>query len=403
MEDSFMLYRIPLALLAALFVSALTACQDDAGPDAPKAEAAAPETAGGYAPSGSDGATVIIVPEGEVLIAAVNGMRVTRDGADTMVGAEAPEAGYSRLLLPPGSHTVTLAEAGGTGLIDISLTAEAGRYVFAVLEVQSGETVARALTVIAGNRDGRIIAASAPVLVGMSRAGAESFMAAPPEEQQKIVAAEQPPADDRAAQAKAQFARAQELFEAERFADALAAFDETLRIAPGLDSAHVLRGLTLLRLNRPRDASDAFDQAIALGRQNRGTASAWLSWPLYNKALVLLAGGETAAAKIALDESIELKPTPGALLARANLSFTQGEALGGQGDWQAAEPYFLDAQADATAGIALAPRNAALWSTRSASHIMLNQHQEACIAARKACELGNCTIVEQFPQCKAGS
>lgn len=398
-----MIYRIPSALLAAIFLSGLTACQDNAGPDVPKADAAAPESPGGYAPAGSDGATVVIIPEGEVLIAAVDGKQVTRNGTDTVVGADAPEAGYSRLLLLPGSHTVTLTEAGGQGTIDISLTAEAGSYVFSVLEVQSGETAARALTVIEDGRDGRIVAASAPVLVGMSRADAETFMAAPPEEQQKIVAAAKPAAEDRAAQVKAQFAAAQKLFEAEQYADALAAFDETLRIAPGLDAAHAYRGLTLLRLKRPRDALDAFDQAIALGRQNRGAASEWLSRPLYNRGLVLLAGGETAAAKAALDESIELKPTPGALLARANLSFKQGEALGQQGDWDAAEPYFLDAQADAVAGIALAPRNAGLWSTRSASQIMLNQHEEACASARKACELGNCTIVEQFPQCKAGS
>jgi len=396
--------RTPSAALAALFLFGLTACQGGAGPDAPKADAAVPQTASDYAPSGKDGATVVIIPEGKVLIAAVDGKSVTRNGADAMVGPEAVEkAGYNRLLLPPGSHTVTLTEAGGQGQIELSLTAKAGTYVFAVLEARSGETVARALAVIEGGGDGRVVAASAPVLVGMSRAGAESFMAAPPEEQQKIVAAEQPPAEDGAARAKAQFAAAQELFEAKRYAAALTAFDETLRIAPDFDNAHVFRGLTLLRLNRPREALDAFDQAIALGRQNRGAANAWLSWPLYNRGLALLAGGESAAAKTALDESIKLKPTPAALLARANLSYAQGEALGQKGDWDAAEPYFLDTQADAVAGIALAPRNAALWSVKSASHIMLNQHQEACAAARKACEFGNCTIIEQFPQCRTGA
>lgn len=395
-----MFYRIPAAILAAICLSGLAACQNTTGPDAPKA--ATPGTADGYAPMGVDGATVVVIPEGEVLIAAVDGKRVTRDGAGTVV-ADAPEAGYRRLLLPPGNHTVTLAEAGGKGLIDMSLTAGAGTYVFAVLEVQSVDTMARALTVIEGGGDGRIVAASAPLLVGMSRAEAEAFMAATPEERQKIVAAEKPPAADRAAQAKARFAVARKLFETERYAEALGAFDETLRIAPGLDSAHVFRGLTLLRLNRPRDALDAFDRAITLGRQNRGVASEWLSWPLYNKGLALLASGDAAAAKTALDESINLKPTPGALLARANLSFTQGQALGRKDDWDAAEPYFLAAKADADAGIALAPRNAGLWSTRSAVQIMLNQHQEACAAARKACELGNCAILQQFPQCKAGS
>lgn len=401
-EDTLMHLRIPVVILAATVLLGLGACQDTGGPDAPKA-AAAPATADAYAPVGTDGATVVIIPEGEVLIAAVDGKRVTRDGADTVVSADAPGAGYRRLLLPPGSHTVTLAEAGGAGLIDMALTAGAGAYAFAVLEVPSGESVARALTVIEDGGDGRIVASSAPVLVGRSRAEALAFMAATPAQRRKIAAAEQPPAEDRAARATARFAAARKLFDAQRYADALAAFDETLRIAPELDVAHVFRGLTLLRLDRPKEATAAFDRALALGRRNRGADSPWLSWPLYNRGLALLATGDAAAGKAALDQSIALKPSPGALLARANLSFTQGQALGRNGDWTAAEPYFLAAGADADAGIGLAPRNAGLWSTRSAVRIMLNQHQEACVDARKACELGNCAIVEQFPQCRAGS
>lgn len=397
-----MFYRRSTGALTAILVAGLTACQTPGSPGTQKSDAAH-EAAGDYAPMGTDGATVVIMPEGEVMIAAVDGQPVTRNGADAVVSANAPGAGFSRLLLPPGSHTVTLAESGGAGLIDMSLTAGAGNYVFAVLEVSSGETVSRALTVIKDGRDGLVVASSAPVLVGMSRAEAEAFMAASPEQRRKTLAAEEPPAEDRAALAKSRFATARKLFEAQRDTDALAAFDETLRIAPALDSAHVFRGLTLLRLGRPQEALDAFDRAITLGRQARGDASPWLSWPLYNRGLALLATGDAPRAKAALDESITLKPSPGALLARANLLFTQGQSLGRNGDWNAAEPYFLGAKADAIAGIALAPGNAGLWSTRSASEIMLNQHEDACIAARKACELGNCAVIEQVPQCRTGS
>jgi Tfp pilus assembly protein PilF len=398
-----MFLRVPSAIILAIGIVSLAACQDNAGPDAPKSEAAVPDAAGDYAPDGADGATVVIIPEGKVLIVGVGGEPVALDGADTAVGADVPGAAYNRLLLPPGGHTVTLAEAGGGGRIDMSLTAGTGTYVMAVLEVQSGDNTARALAVLEGGRDGRIVAASAPVLAGMSRANAEAFMAASPEEKRKILAANASAAEDRTAQVKAQFASARELFEARRYNDALAAFDETLRLAPNLDSAHVFRGLTLLPLERPRDALASFDKAIALGRQNRGVANVWLSWPLYNRGLALMASGDTAAAKTALDESIGLKATPRALLARANLAFAQGEALGKKDDWDAAEPYFLAALADAVAGIDLAPRNAALWTTRSASQIMLNRNEQGCAAARTACELGDCTIVEQVPQCKAGS
>ena len=50
-----MQYRIPAAILATIFLFGLAACQDNAGPDAPKAAAAAPDTADSYAPDGTDG------------------------------------------------------------------------------------------------------------------------------------------------------------------------------------------------------------------------------------------------------------------------------------------------------------------------------------------------------------
>jgi tetratricopeptide (TPR) repeat protein len=49
-----------------------------------------------------------------------------------------------------------------------------------------------------------------------------------------------------------------------RFADALAAYDTALRLAPDHALAHHLRGETLLKLNRLREAERAFDQSLRL-------------------------------------------------------------------------------------------------------------------------------------------
>jgi len=51
------------------------------------------------------------------------------------------------------------------------------------------------------------------------------------------------------------------LFRCEEYAQALAASDRTLRLAPAHADGHYNRGLVLLRLNRPNDAALAFTRA----------------------------------------------------------------------------------------------------------------------------------------------
>jgi len=63
-----------------------------------------------------------------------------------------------------------------------------------------------------------------------------------------------------------------------RFADALTAYDRALRILPDYAVAHYLRGMSLLKLRRPKDARAAFDECLRVesdygdGYRGRGQA-----------------------------------------------------------------------------------------------------------------------------------
>ena len=140
---------------------------------------------------------------------------------------------------------------------------------------------------------------------------------------------------------------------------------------------------------------------LAAGLETSGTPAARAE-ALYRKGMELLTARKPKPAFEAFGESIRVKPTVEALAARANLSFARGEALGKKGDWDGAEPFFKSAQADADKGIELAPKSVGFWTLKTGTHMMLNQHEQACSAMRKACELGNCSILEQSPQCKPG-
>jgi tetratricopeptide (TPR) repeat protein len=127
-----------------------------------------------------------------------------------------------------------------------------------------------------------------------------------------------------------------------------------------------------------------------------------LQWPYFEIGAILAKAGKPGPALEALGESIRLKPTVKALGMRASIYFTQGEVLGKENDWEAAKPFFQKAQADAVQGIGMQPKAVRLWSIKTGTHLMLNEHDQACQSMRKACELGDCSIIAEFSQCEPG-
>lgn len=401
-----MFARLPRVGLTAFCALAVLACQPQAGDgsDDAAARAASTSESPAYAPMGTEGASVVIRPEGDILIAAVDGEPVIRNEKGTVVTANAAGDEFNRLLLPPGSYVLTLGMVGGGGeMVDVSVDANGGDYIFAALRaVDAGRTVP-VLAVIEGGPDGKIIASAAPALVGRSRAEAEKLLAASPEERQRMLSSEPASGEQRSERAKAYFEQGQQYLRQGQQENALIAFDGAIAAAPEFAPAYLLRGIALLNLQRPEEAVATFDRSIAIAEEKEGAQSEWLAGPFYYKGTALMAIGQMDRAEAALDRSLALKPTPPGYAARANLFFAEGRAMSRQGDEGKARALFERSRKDADAGLALQTDNVALWSIKSGAHFGLGHGEQGCRAAKKACEFGNCTIMEKYPQCEEGS
>lgn len=353
-----------------------------------------------YAPGGLDGATVTVKPVGKALISAIAGYPVR-------IHEGASPGEYRQAVLKPGNYILRMGNIDASQGLNLEFRGEPGSYYALALTYSVAGSLFWTPVIVSGAPNGPIVADKDGLLVGKSQAEAARLLtasanqpAATPEAADGKAAEEEKNRQAAEARAKALFEKAVKAFEANKMEDALQALDEALMIAPNFDSALVLRGATLGRLKKPKSALESLDKAIRIGRNTRGENDEWLSWPYMEKGLILVAARMWDLAGEAFSDSIRAKPTVKALLARANLYFARGQALGKKDDWDGAAPFFKRAQADAEKGIEIEPKSKALWSIKTGTHIMLNEHEQACSAMRKACELGNCSILEQYPQCK---
>ncbi len=419
------------AVMAMLTVAILAGCESktDGGNGQAQAEAPAtaqtdataanepePEAAKGipqdtYAPGGLDGATVVIKPLGKALISVVGGYPVR-------IYEGASKGEYRQARLAPGDHILHVGNIEARQGLNLNFRGTAGNYYALALTYAVEGELFWTPVIVSGAPNGPIVADKDGLLVGKTQAEAVRLLTATSNQPATALTAEATAEAERkkaeeeaqrkkaelAAEAKAKtlFEKGLKAYEADRMEEALQALDEALMIAPNFDSALVLRGVTLARLKKPKSALESLDKAIRIGRNTRGADDEWLNWPWFEKGMILLAARKPDPAYEAFSESIRAKPTAKALIARANLSFAQGQALGKKDDWDGAAPFFKSAQADAEKGIELDPKSVKFWSIKTGTHIMLNEHEQACSAMRKACDLGNCSILEQYPQCKPG-
>jgi tetratricopeptide (TPR) repeat protein len=423
--------KIIQALVAMLLVAVLAGCENTAGNGAGKESTEPPATseamtptaektetgaAGNlssdtYAPGGLDGATVMVKPLGKALISVVGGYPVR-----IYQGAAPGE--YSQARLTPGDYVLHVGSLGAPQGLNLNFSGKAGDYFALALTYAVDGDLFWTPIIVSGAPNGPIVADKDGLLVGKTQAEAVKLLNASSnqpvlvEQAESEAGAKQKKAEEEAqrkkaeqeaeAKAKALFEEGLKAFGENRMDDALRALDESLMIAPNFDSALVLRGVTLGRLKQPESALESLDKAIRIGRNNRGVDDEWLHWPWLEKGKILLVTRKPDLAHEAFSESIRVKPTVKALIARANLSFTQGQVLGKKDDWDGAAPFFKSAQADVEKGLEIDPKSVKLWGVKTGTHIMLNEHEQACTAMRKACELGNCSILEQYPQCKPG-
>ncbi|MEN8196338.1 MAG: tetratricopeptide repeat protein [Pseudomonadota bacterium] len=415
------------AVMAILTVAILAGCESKAGDGDRQAQAEAPAAAqteapapqkpepgaakdvprDTYAPDGLEGATVTVKPVGKALISVVSGYPVR-----IYEGASNGEHRQARLM--PGDYILHVGNIEARQGLNLNFRGEAGDYFALALTYAVEGELFWTPVIVSGAPNGPIAADKDGLLVGKSQAEAVKLLVASSNQPAATQQAEAEDATRKAQEkqaeqaaeaktkAKALFEKGAKAYEANRMEEALQALDEALMIAPNFDSALALRGTTLARLKKPKLALESLDKAIQIGRNNRGADDEWLHWPLLEKGLILAIARKPDLADGVLSESIRIKPTVKALAARANLNFLRGQVLGKKDDWDGAEPFFKRAQADAEKGIELEPKSDKFWSIKTGTHIMLNEHEQACSAMRKACEFGNCSILEQYPQCKPG-
>ncbi len=357
-----------------------------------------------YFPFGDTDATVIIRPTGNAVIASINGRIDTSDGKPVPVLESLSEDYFDRIVAPPGRYRIYVeniasAPVGG----EIEFAASPGIYIVQGLTYEQGGTKLWTPIVTEGDIDGPIVAARGEIILGLTVAAALELLTAKPEDTgaaASAIASEE--LNEAIERANDRFEAGRKFFEQRRMFEALDEFTAAVSIAPGFDTAYVYRAMTLTRLDRQREALAEFDKAMAAAKARRGADTNWLWWPHYQKAVALIALRLDDDALWELDESLRLKPTAGAFAARGNIFFLQGQSLASSGNANGARQYYMAAGADVRKGLRLKPDHVSLWSMKSGLHFMLGEQQQACEAARKACELGNCGIVEEYTECKVG-
>jgi tetratricopeptide (TPR) repeat protein len=148
-----------------------------------------------------------------------------------------------------------------------------------------------------------------------------------------------------------------DLLKAGRNAEALGELDQAIQLDPRLDAAHFLKASALMRMQKPDEAISHFDNAIGL------------------------------------------YPTPASYAARGEAYWMKANVLARSGKQQQATEALLKAKADLTNAVAGDQRIARVWSVKAGVHFMLGEEEQGCVAAKHACKLGDCSLIEEFSEC----
>lgn len=125
-----------------------------------------------------------------------------------------------------------------------------------------------------------------------------------------VIAADVPP------EARAAFERGQALARDENFAQAVGEFHRAVQIDPGFKQGHMELGQSLLKMEQPRLAAQAFSKALLSSDAADDTGGILLA-----RGQALLEAGETAKALKDFDEAVQTSPTD------AEYLYYQGKAL----------------------------------------------------------------------------
>lgn len=176
------------------------------------------------------------------------------------------------------------------------------------------------------------------------------------------------------------------LYNSKRYREAIAEFDTVIRHDRSYAVAYVMRGMALTKIGKARKALAQFDAAIAAARKKGKRGKSWYWWPYYHKGWALMRLRDAPAARAAFSSSLRSNPTVRAYEARART--------------YAVEKKYRRSSADIDKAIGLDPKRAMLWTRRSKLDFMARNPKRGCRAARRACALGDCQLLQQVPKCK---
>jgi tetratricopeptide (TPR) repeat protein len=159
------------------------------------------------------------------------------------------------------------------------------------------------------------------------------------------------------AHAEQHFKRGRELHLAGRHAEALLDFDRAIALNPALDAAYYLKGKALMAIQRPADAIVQFDRTIAL----HSSADAYV--------------------------------------ARAEARMSRAQALRSREKHGEADAQSSRVGADLDEAVKLNPNSTRAWSLKAGNHLIRGEQEQGCLAAKQACILGDCRVIEEFSEC----
>ena len=163
---------------------------------------------------------------------------------------------------------------------------------------------------------------------------------------------------------------------------ALDEFNKALKHKPDHQYSYIYKGFTLLHLNRTAPALEQLEQAEVLGEISDNYKSKFF----YAKGICQASLKKVGESIVSFEKSIAAdKQIPDAYYALANIYFDRS-------NWIKAEEYIEH-------GLVIDPQNDRYWGLKSGIKFAVGDTKAGCEAAKKSCELGNCTLLNKLTIC----
>lgn len=367
-----------------------------------------------YKPGGDFNNTVRLKPSGNAEIREVNGNKVYIGGSylDSRYPKEKRRRNYRYISMPPGVYQLKVGRFSvrrhptrnqysqildSKAEFSLKFEAKAGTYVLGIIKFKILRKEKRWIPAIfKNNLNGQIVASPSKKLLGMTRPVALDYLEGRLLSKRlwvfyaNLFKPKTP--------AGKAYRKGINFFKKKQYAQALRLFDKAISLNRKLAVAFVYKGITLNRLRQPAEALRAIDQGIRLARVTK-KGRVWYWWPYYHRGVTLIGLKRVDQGIGALSASIALNPASKTYLMRGTAYFFRGNRTRKQVNPQAARGDWLRAKEDLNRVIQTSRKNSKVWVLKASVHLSLREMGAACIAIKKACEMGDCRLAREFTEC----